>query len=213
MKELPSGVKAFLRSHPKMALRPTKSATLVFEGAFEFAIVDEKDKLVEDEYELRIEVPADFPKNLPVVYELGGKIPPTPDNHVNPDGSLCLGSPLRLRMFASNDQSLIGFSSNCILPFLYAKSVGSFVFGELPHGLAGLVEDYADMLGVRTKEQVLQCLKLASLRRRVANKRRCPCGCGKRLGACTLRERINGLRTFAPRSWFKKHISDLEEQA
>ncbi len=213
MNELPVGVKAFLRSHPKMALQPAKSAKLIFQGVFEFAIVDEKDRLTEDKYELRIEVPSDFPQNLPAVYELGGRIPHTPENHVNPDGSLCLGSPLRLKMFANIDRSLVGFSSNCILPFLYAKSVGSFVFGELPHGLVGLVEDYADMLGVRTKEQVFQCLNLASMRRRVANKRRCPCGCGKRLGACSLRERINDLRTIAPRSWFKNHAGDLEGQA
>ena len=212
MKGLPIDVRDFLKSYPRMTLRPVKSADLIFEGVFEFAAIDDQGKKISDEYEIRIEVPSNFPSQLPNVYEIGKRIPRSAENHVNPDGSLCLGSPLRLKILAARTPSLVGYASNCILPFLYAHSMGSFMFGELSHGVAGLIEDYKDMLNVPTEHQVIQCLTLSSLRRRVANKRKCPCGCGRRLGVCAFREKINNLRRSAPRSWFVAHGIYLESQ-
>ncbi len=202
MKDISLGLRDFLKSHPRMALRPAKSTAIIIEGFYDFVANDDQGKTVKDEYKLRFEVPSDFPNELPIVFEIGQRIPRTPDNHVNPDGSLCLGSPLRLKVFANKDKSLSGFASNCVFPFLYANSIGSFLFGELSHGIAGLVEDYKDIFGVQTEIQVVQCLTLASLRRRVANKRKCPCGCNSRLGVCQFREKINNLRKLAPLTCF-----------
>ncbi|WP_298813245.1 hypothetical protein [uncultured Roseibium sp.] len=195
-----------------MSLRPAKSANFILEGIYELFAIDENGKNTRDEYELRIEVPKRFPNELPTVFETGRKISRSPDNHVNHDGSLCLGSPLRLKALINKDSTLVGFTSNCIFPFLYAHSIGNFLFGELSHGLDGLIEDYKEMFNVPTRRQVVQSLTLCSLRRRVANKRKCPCGCGRRLGVCAYREKINNFRRIAPRSWFSAHIFYLESQ-
>lgn len=76
-----------------------------------------------------------------------------------------------------------------------------FYFGELDHGPIGLAQDYKPLFGVHTDEAARECVQLLGLRKRVANKRRCPCSCGRRLGKCELRVRINALRIMAPRSW------------
>ncbi|MDA4848599.1 hypothetical protein [Hoeflea poritis] len=212
MKEVSLGVRNFLKSQPRMVLRPSKSSALTLEGLYEFAAVDEHGNETFGSYNLRIEIPENFPREMPTVFEVGQKIPRKPENHVNLDGSLCLGSPLRLKLLTDSDKTLLGFASNCIFPFLYAHSLGRFLFGELSHGLAGLIEDYKDMLDVQTERQVVQFFTLASLRRRIANKRKCPCGCDRRLGVCEFRHKINSFRSIAPRSWFATHKAYIERQ-
>lgn len=212
MKDIAHGVRKFLKSQPRMVLLPAKSCSLNLEGFYEFAAIDEHGNETCDSYKLRIEIPENFPREIPTVFEVGQKIPRTPENHVNPDGSLCLGSPLRLKILTNSDKTLLGFASNCIFPFLYAHSIGRFLFGELSHGLAGLIEDYKEMLDLQTERQVIQFFTLASLRRRIANKRKCPCGCGRRLGVCEFRHKINFFRSIAPRSWFAAHKTYIERQ-
>jgi hypothetical protein len=41
-------------------------------------------------------------------------------HRINPDETLCLGSPLRLMMLVHAEPTLSGFASNCIVPYLYS---------------------------------------------------------------------------------------------
>ena len=79
--------------------------------------------VIEDTFYLRIEIPYDFPKGLPMIYELGGRIKPVPSNHKQPDGSLCLGSPLQLYTELDNDPNLLSYLRSTLIPFLYAYCV------------------------------------------------------------------------------------------
>jgi hypothetical protein len=203
----------FLYAYPMMVIRPTNSKDFVIEGAFEFDAVDELGNRIKDCFELRIHVPANFPSFLPTVYEIGNRIPRKMDNHINEDSSLCLGSPLRLKMALAENASLISFATKCIVPFLWAHSKGEFLFGELPHGNKGLWEDYKDILGVKNYHQIIDSFLLASRKRRAANKMICPCGCGRRLGKCSFRYKIHSLRRAAPRSWYADHANMLKTQA
>ena len=212
MSALREQVTNFLKSQPMMTLRPTRSKAKIIEGSFEFTVVNEQEEKTEDRYNLQILIPQSFPNDLPEIYELGSRITRSPDNHINPNGSFCLGSPLRLKLLLSKVKTLEGFAKDCITPFLYAHSTGGFLFGELSHGRVGLIEDYKDIFEVQTENAVISCLELTSLKLRIANKRKCPCSCGRRLGVCRLRTRISELRKIAPRSWFAKHRLYLERQ-
>jgi hypothetical protein len=157
---------------------------------------------------LEIEVPPGFPKALPRVTETGGRIPRHGDYHVNSDGTLCLGSPLRLLLKLSNAPTLQGFASSCLVPYLFAMSHklrngGPLLFGELAHETPGLIADYLDLFQLRRPEQVTEVLRALGIKKRRANKLPCPCGCGVRLGRCKFNARIRGFRTLANRSWFR----------
>ena len=100
-----------------------------------------------------------------------------------------------------------GFLEYCLVPFLYAISLKrqydiDFIFGELAHGDDGLVDEYSKVFNVDSEKKVKKVLKMLSLRKRVANKKSCPCECGNRLGKCTLRFRVNEYRKLAHRSWY-----------
>ena len=145
-----------------------------------------------------ISVPNGFPIELPEVKEVGGEISRTPENHVNDDGTLCLGSPLRLRQKLAKQPDLLGFAQLCLVPFLYGHWYGRkfrilWPFGELPHGPDGAIEDYRDLFGLETDQQVRQVLQILSLPEKEAKRMLCPCGCGKRLRSCKFNGKTGAL--------------------
>ena len=208
-------LRKFLSDYPFMALRPTKDKNLVLKGDFQFIAKSKDGPEIQDSFELKIEIPYGFPQRIPKVWETNNKIPRTEEGefHINPDDSLCLGSPLRLLDKINIKGTLVGFTESCLVPFLYAVSIklqkgGDFYMGELAHGLPGILDDYKDLLGIESNENIIKALELIGTKKRIANKALCPCSCGKRLGKCKLRFVTNRLRKTTSRSWFKNHAKN-----
>lgn len=183
---------------------------MIVKGKFTFSAVLEERPKITDTYKLEIKIPPTFPKGLPSVTEMALKIPQDGKHHINSDGTLCLGSPLRLRWKLSQYPTLIGFTKECLIPYLYGVShklkYGTFPFGELDHGKPGVISDYLNLFGLSTEDQVKQTLVLLGTKKRRANKKLCPCGCGKRLGVCRFHLKINDFRKVAERPWFRSHL-------
>lgn len=197
---------------PQMWIVPSKDGSRIYEGEFRFIGESDKWGTFEDAYQLRIVVRED-PNSLPEIFETDGRVARIDSSHINPTaagphtGSLCLGSYLRLRIKTGRPATLVSFAKNCIVPYLFAMSLReqgkpAFIFGELAHGDPGLLQDYEQILNVRGLARVVHALRLAAMRRRIANRQRCPCGCGKRLGKCGVHHHVNALRKAAPRSYF-----------
>ena len=205
-----NGLSQFLLDYPGMSTSPCSVQGVCLRGNFQFQACESVGGKIVDSYKLEIIVPSKFTQALPEVTETGGKIKRDGNFHVNSDGSLCLGSPLRLLRKVHSAPSLTGFVDQCLIPYLYAVSYkringGDFIFGELAHGEQGIVDDYSAMLGLNEKHQVIQAIQLLGIKKRIANKKSCPCRCGRRLGACPFHHKLNELRKMAPVSWFRKH--------
>jgi hypothetical protein len=199
-----------------MALRPGRKGVLLLRGCFKFVAQAPSHSVLEDAFDLEIEVPANFPKALPRVKETDGRIPRHGDYHVNRDGTLCLGSPLRLFLKLSNAPTLPGFAGCCLVPYLFAishklRNGGALPFGELAHEAPGLITDYMDLFRLRGPDQVLQAFAALGMKKRRANKFPCPCGCGLRLGRCQFNAQIRRFRRLATRSWFRTERSWMIE--
>lgn len=213
MKQDLIGLTAFLGEFPSMSVVPSRTADLRLRGLFEFTAKSDNGPEISDSYQIEIAVPHSFPSAIPVIRETGNKIPRDGHQHVNPNGSLCLGSPLRLLTKLQYNPTLVGFARNCLIPYLYglsrkANPADKFYMGELDHGEPGIIDDYRSLLGLPERHQILKALALLGLKKRIANKRPCPCDCGKRLGVCRTRYRLNRYRTLAPRSWFRRHAKN-----
>lgn len=202
------GIDDFLERYSGLAIVPSSSSGLVLQGELVFDVIADDGRL-SDAYEVKIVVPSDFPKEPPVVQETADRI--KKEFHRNPDGSLCLGSPLRILTLLEGAPTLVGFTESCVVPFLYAHSFlerhGVLPFGELAHGSTGALKDYRDLFNVETTEASLEMLFLLTLPKRVANKKPCPCGSGRRVGSCH-HGLLNGLRRLQSRSWFQKEFED-----
>ncbi len=172
---------------------------------------------IDDAYRVRIDIRVDRDDEVPAVFELDGRIPRKVDEHVNPDGDFCLGSPLATRLKLGRLPSLSHFVDQCVVPFLYAASwrrkggVG-WPFNELPHYSPGLLEDYQRPLHVSTPASTRLALTALCVRRRVANKLLCPCGCQRRLGNCSYRWHLASLRLLATRPYFRRIVADFDQR-
>jgi hypothetical protein len=198
----------FVTAYPGMRLWPQQDSGLGFKGFLAFTAAGSGIPEVTDEYELTILVPSKFPREIPRVRETAGRIPLDGKHHINGDGTLCLGTPLRLLMNLSKQPTLVGFAGNCLVPYLYAmsrnlKEETPFCFGELPHGTPGETSDYGELLGLKGLAQVRLAVRLLGMRERHANKEQCPCGCGRRLGCCEYRFKLSKIRELASLEWFR----------
>jgi len=197
-----------------MCIAPSRRPGIVLGGVFSFRAVPVGGPELSDSYQLRIEVPPTFPHEIPKVTETGQRIPRDVSYHVNPDGTLCLGSPLRLLEIVRAKANLVSFAMEFLVPYLYAASHrlrhgGSFRFGELAHGPQGVIDDYANLFRLQDRTQVIRVLQLLSKRPRIANRAPCPCGCRRRLGVCAFNASLRRCRGVASRSWFRAHAAEL----
>ena len=206
---------AFLVDYPGMTIQPQRhNSALQLSGNFAFSGQPESEPMIIDSYQLEISVSASFPRSIPDIVEVKSKIQRNGNYHVNPDGTLCLGSPLRIMEKISKNPTLIGFAETCLVPFLYAishkrQNGGEFPFSELAHGSQGVIDDYKDLFHLDERFQVIPTIFLLGLKRRIANKKQCPCGCGKRLGKCRFHLKLNAYRALAWRSWYSAHAKSL----
>jgi hypothetical protein len=209
---------ALLDAWPRLRRRPSAHADVcTLAGPFGFELAPPGLPAISDTYQLRLEIPLGAPDKLLGVFEEGGRLRKDPDEHINSDGSFCLGSPLRLRLLMRESVGLIAFLERCLVPFLYAatwRSLGNdgYPFRELPHYGPGLIEDYGALLGIQGHRPIAIALALLSARRRVANKRACACGSSKRLGTCRCHHRLNALRVLAPCSFWRRTLLEYLRQ-
>lgn len=202
-----------------MSVRPSRTVSgIVLKGTFAFTARSVTHGELTDDYKLRIIVASDFPRSLPTVSELKGKIPQREGFHVNADDTLCLGSPLRLLLQVAEAPTLMGFADSCLIPYLFAISYklrngGKLPFDELDHGVAGLLADYVDLFNLRHPKQALDTLKLLGMKKRRANKLPCPCGCRLRLGKCKFNKTIARFRAIRQigRPFYRSHAQECED--
>jgi hypothetical protein len=200
-----TGLQDVLETHPRLRIVPTPYVdALSLKGSLAFDADLAGVGSIRDDYRIAIMVPFRFPLALPSVRELGSRI--SSDFHTNPDGTLCLGSPVRLHLALADGPTLLGFIERCIVPFLagytYLERTGREWTPGLAHGDAGLIDDYMSLLRVRDKKGCVEMMDLMGMKRRIANKLPCPCGSLLRVGRCHHRV-LNDLRLRLGRRWWK----------
>ena len=206
------GVEALLDRFAGLAVRPTNAAgEFVIAGDLEFnATGPEGEHPLFESFRVEIRVPRGFPAEVPAVLETGGRVPRA--FHTQPDLTLCLGSPLRLRMKLQARPNVLGFVESCLVPYLYGfarhERGEPLPYGELDHGIPGLLDEYRHLLRARDNRTCLALLALLGVPRRTANKQPCPCGSGRRVGRCH-HHALNRLRKVASKSWFRDHAAAL----
>ncbi|MFJ5621244.1 hypothetical protein ACIQD3_00670 [Peribacillus loiseleuriae] len=171
--------------------------------------MDDQYGAIKDDFLIRIVIPETFPEDIPTVYELGDRFPKTMDYHTYPDASLCLGSKLSLKKRIKKTPTLEGFIHSCVVPYFYAIALylqgkERFVFGELSHGLVGIIQDYMGVFGLSTIEQAIKLLEIFSLKSNQGNKKECPCGCNRIVTKCSFHKKIVEYRDVMTRKEYEE---------
>jgi hypothetical protein len=147
---------------------------------------------------------------VPRVFETAGRIPET--YHKLVGNAFCLSSRLRLAIAVHRKPDLCDFFERFVVPYLYRyahlEKRGTEPWPDLPHEEAGLLKDYAKLFEVPSAENAIAFLERLGERRRVANKRPCPCGSGRRVGRCHHLS-LEKLRQVRPRGWYRAEARAL----
>lgn len=150
-----------------------------------------------DGYQVSIELLPDYPRSLPVVREVGGRIPWKEDFHVNRDGVACVLLPDdRWRCFPGG-APFIQFLDGPVHDFFLGQSLVAlgedWPFGQWSHGANGVFEYYEWLLGTDDRPAVVRYLRvLAKLN--FKGHWDCPCGSGHKIRRCCS-AKIADLRT------------------
>jgi hypothetical protein len=112
-----------------------------------------------DYFDVSIIVPKGYPWTEPMVFETGNRVPKEADRHCNPNGACCTG--VWEEWIVKNKQPSIelfleGPVRNYFLSQMYFENLGRWPFGERSHGVAGIREACADMLGVENDLDLLK---------------------------------------------------------
>jgi hypothetical protein len=155
-------------------------------GSLPFEAASDGLPTITDSFDIRLAIPGDYPKTLPNVSDVGGKIAATYD-HLYTNKSFCLGVPVEERRIFLEQPSLLGFVNRLVVPYLYSycywKQHAKYPFGDQLHGNAGIVRHYLDTLKVTDEFAVLAVVSFL-LEHGYRGHHACPCGSGKIVRKC-----------------------------
>jgi len=165
---------------------------------------------LEDEYIAEILIPNKYPQAVPQAKEVGGRI--NNNFHIYSDKRLCLGAPVAVKRKFAQNPTLIGFTNNCLVPFLYMHSYlkhhGKLPSGELAHGPDGLIQFYKEEFQTEDTEVVLGLLRILTYWG-IPGNMLCPCKSGKRLWKCHA-DKIAEFKKYQPPKDFLLEIKYIK---
>lgn len=177
-------------------------------GVLDFC-ADFNGEVICDKFQIELTIPLDYPDNLPSVKETGGIVPS--DFHINPDGTLCLETPEKIRINFSEEPTLLGFVRNIVIHYFYAfcsyRKSGKIPYGEWSHGAKGRIEFYYEYLEANDIETVLALLCLLADDSQKENNY-CPCGSGLKQKKCH-GSKLNELKDLFPQMHYIKIYDDI----
>ncbi len=129
-----------------------------------FAVADEKGVI--DYYLIEIEIPPAFPWGLPIVREIGHRVPRIANRHMRIDGSACLFVEEDWWVSHPNGCSFIEFLDGPVRSFFVGQTMFGlglgWPFGERSHGVSGILECYAELTDAPNQAIAEDYLRLPS---------------------------------------------------
>jgi hypothetical protein len=164
-----------------------RQESVVVHGTYEIAIPDSNEQI---EYGICILLPGKYPKNPPVLFCNDSKLPIGHiDRHIMTDGSACLGIYTDIMTRWSMRPDIVNFLDNFAASFLvwqvyYDAHQKPPSWGQRSHFSEGIIEYYAELLGLNKRQPIVEFMKLLARKNRPKGHERCPCGSGERLRNC-----------------------------
>ncbi len=207
--ELADQIRAELRAcYPNLHLFIEADGSAAVRGTF--PVVSPEGRVL-DRYQVSIELPADYPRSLPVVREVGGRIPWKPEFHVNHDGVACVLLPDdRWRCFPEG-APFVQFLDGPAHDFFLGQSLVAlgegWPFVQWSLGQKGVLEYYQWLLETEDAGTIARHLEvLAKLN--LKDHLPCPCASGRKIRRCC-RARIVDLRGKIPPAVARRALETL----
>lgn len=167
-----------------------------------------------DHYIIEIQIPSDYPKTVPIVREIDGRLPKIRDRHFNPDGTACLFLPDERYKYFSESSTIIDFIEGTVKDFFlwqthYDLNRGIQCLAERRHGIKGAVDFYSEELKTEDRAVIAKFLDYLTSKK-VKKHWPCFCGSGKELRYCHL-DKLSDLRKKISRRDAKKSLERMRK--
>lgn len=148
-------------------------------------------------YAIRIDIPADFPKHLPLVYDAADRFPRFAEWHMFPNGRCCIGVPAALIDRLGWNYKISDFINGPMHDYFVGQACFEaglgWPYGAMEHNEVGLLDYWQEKFEVSSHAQALGLLRLASKDKPFRRQASCPCGSKLRIRLCHGDE-IKGIR-------------------
>jgi len=182
-REITDDINKVLKEHPLLNYDSNKR---MFYGTL---IVDDTDN---DSYQVEIKL-ENFPKEFPLVWEVGERIPRKLDRHIYVGRNDCCfttKSMQQILLRKGRIKSIPDFINKIAIPYFqnnsYYEINGKYKNGEYDHGIIGTFQSYQDILGVTDLKVVVELLKKRLRNIKLGKNNLCYCGSGKKVKDCHL---------------------------
>ncbi|MBD3337581.1 MAG: hypothetical protein GF353_00640 [Candidatus Lokiarchaeota archaeon] len=177
--------KQLMTDYPSLHVVEDHSLTIIRGSLF---IYDSTRTRELDRYSIEIIIPKDYTRQLPLVREIGGRLPKILDRHfIPPTDIACLFFPDERYKYYPPGSTIIDFIRGPVESFFRSQTYfdlnGKWPYGERGHGLKGLIEFYSELLGTNDIIVIKKFLKYLS-KEKIKGSWKCYCGSYKRLQDC-----------------------------
>jgi hypothetical protein len=194
--------------YPSLHLFIEDGGTAIVRGTFTLRGHDGR---VLDEYRVSITLPRGYPKSLPIVREVGGRIPWKPHFHVGPDGVACVCLPDDRWRYFPEGAPFVQFLDGPVRNFFLGQTLVAmgedWPFGQWSHGAKGVEEYYQWLLQTNDLAAIVRYLRVLA-KPHLKGHWDCPCGNGRNIRRCC-RARIEDLRGKIPPAVARKALNTL----
>lgn len=196
----PANLQRVLASdYPELLVQESEDGKIVVQGTYPIVFEGQ----VRDRFQIRMEIAAPLSEEVPTVWEVGGRVPRTADDHTFTDGSLCVEVPEIWLVRPTQDKTLVKFLEgplrNFFLGHIAVELGEEWPFGERSHGSKGLLEAYQQMLGVDDPLSVIRFLRYLA-KDAIKGHLDCFCGSGEIIRRCHLNHVRNLQGTVRPQT-------------
>ena len=198
-------------SHPTLHPFRNRQGLLEIAGAF---VVRGADGRELDRFNISIVVPHGFPDDLPIVREVGGRIPWIADRHVELNGKSCVMIPEDRWNSFPPGSSLLDFIDVPVANYFLGQSHfevhGEWPLGEWKHGWDGIFQYYKKLIGTESAVTVYRFIYVLS-RQNSKPHFECPCGSRKKIKRCC-QPKIDDLRSKIPWRLARQRLQALKAE-
>jgi hypothetical protein len=201
-----------VRDHfPKLIFYTLGKDILVLKGDIEIKVGAD----VLDIYKIEIIFPKSYPRDIPILIEVGERIPRIADRHVNDKtGICCIGPRFEQRHKWLKDPRIHTYITDFVIPFLanqsYYERMGVWKNGQYDHGAKGILTYYSEAFGISERKLLEILLQSLSENQRHGRNDSCLCGSGKKAKKCHL-DLFDKLRTNGCPELFKEDLENLKK--
>ena len=195
--DLRAEIDALIAKHPLLCCSEIKNG---YQVTGPFILCHEYNGIyLYDEYELKMEIPSNFPKDLPTVWETSNNIPSDFEHWYSDNNALCLGATCEILDFVDQHPTLVAYVDELIASYFYSatyyKKYGTFPYGERSHNVEGIMEAYMDRYHVSDEDILFDLLKYVTGFSNYRGHIPCPCGSGKKFRSCHGKQVLKDIRS------------------